>query len=315
MNRLYYKYSDYLKEKYGEKIYKIPVNIPVSCPNRDEFSGLGGCTFCGDEAAGFEALDSSMSVREQLQRNIKYIGEKYKANKFIAYFQNYTGTYMQPDKFEEYLKSAVENNIVEIAVSTRPDCISYRHLDILREISVKNNIEISVELGLQTCNYNTLMKINRGHTLAEFLDAVLMIKNYEFHICTHLILNLPWDSTEDSIECAKIMSAMDIDSIKIHSLAILKGTKMSEQFSRGEIEIITKEQYLERLISFLEHLNPDMAIQRFFSRIPEERTVFSNWGISWRKLNNELDEKMVYNDTYQGRKFDFLKGKNVKKFI
>ena len=226
MIKLYNEYSKFLFNKYGEKVYKLPVNIPCTCPNRDGTLGYGGCTFCADVGTGFEMLDNSLSVKEQLIKNMSYISNKYKATKFIAYFQNYTNTYMEIERFKSYIYDAIMDNIVEIAISTRPDCISDQILEFLSSVQKMYNINITVELGLQTVNYHTLKSINRGHTLAEFIHAVLRIKRYNFEICTHIILNLPGDDLIDTIETAKILSVLKIEQVKIHSLYIMENTIM-----------------------------------------------------------------------------------------
>ena len=308
---LYKKYSEYLKSKYGEKIYKLPINLPISCPNR--INGKG-CSFCSDLGTGFEACDSTISVSEQMAKTKQLIEKKYKAKKYIAYFQNYTNTFMELETFREYiLEAAKDEDIVEISISTRPDCIRESYLDVLMDISSKYKIDINIELGLQTVNYHTLDFIERGHGLAEFIDAVLRIKKYPFTICTHVILNLPGDSLRDAVETAKILSALNIDIIKIHSLYIAKNTILSEQYRDGTISICTKEEYFERVIAFLEHLSSDIVVERLFSRVPEEDAEFSNWNTSWWKLQDELLEKMLETDAYQGKHFDYLNGSALNK--
>lgn len=306
MKKLYNEYSKYLNNKYGEKVYKLPVNIPCTCPNRDGTLGYGGCTFCADVGTGFEMLDNSLSVNEQLKINMAYISKKYKANKFIAYFQNYTNTYMENEKFEGYIKNAIIDNIVEIAISTRPDCISDEKLKFLSEIQTMHNINITVELGLQTANYHTLKSINRGHTLAEFIDAVLRIKRYNFEICTHIILNLPEDNIIDTIETAKILSVLKIDQVKIHSLYIMENTVMGELYKEHKITIISKDEYVERVVVFLEHLNKDIVVQRLAGRAPKENSIFVNWGMSWWRIKDEILHKMESENRYQGSKNKFI---------
>ena len=302
----YKKYSDYLYQKYGQKVYKLPINLPISCPNR--LNGMG-CSFCATVGTGFEAMDSGCSVSEQIHNTASFIKEKYKAEKFIAYFQNYTNTFMPLDTFREYLtEAAMQPNIVEISISTRPDCIRDCYLDVLLEIKNQFHVDINLELGLQTANYHTLDEINRGHGLAEYLDAVLRIKKYPFTICTHLILNLPQDSMRDTIETAKIVSALQIDIVKLHSLYIAKNTKLSEQYKNGTIQVCSKEEYLERVVAFLEHISPDIVVERLFSRIPEEDAEFSNWNTSWWKLQDELLELIKERDSYQGKYFNYLNG-------
>lgn len=309
MITIYNEYSKYLRDKYKCKVYKLPINLPISCPNRDGNISFGGCTFCGESGTGYESLENKLSVKEQLTKNMEYIRKKYNAEKFIAYFQNYSNTYIEFDKFCNYISEAIIKDIVEISISTRPDCIRKEYLKYLYDISKKNNINISIELGLQSVNYHTLNKINRGHTLAEFIDAINMIKSYEFETCVHLILNLPWDDIQDTIEASKIVSALGIKQIKLHSLNIIKGTKMAEQYTNGEIKIIDKEEYINRVITFLEYLNPEIVIQRLIGRAPKKDTLFSNWSTSWWKIKDDIVNKMMENNTYQGKKYDYLNGK------
>lgn len=311
---LYNTYSQYLIKKYSERVYKLPVNLPITCPNRDGTKGMGGCAFCGEAGAAFENLPCTMSVEEQLSRNMDFIGRKYKANKFIAYFQNFSNTYMPLDSFKNYMSAAARENIVEIAVSTRPDCIADSYMRFLDGLSKKTGINISIELGLQTVNYRTLEKINRGHTLAEFIDAVLTIKKYGFDVCAHVILNLPWDTDADANECAKVLSALGVNQVKLHSLYIVKNTPLADMYSKGEFDMGTYMDYVNRVIGFLEYLSPDVVIQRLIGRAREEHTVFSNYGTSWWKIKDTIDAELKSRNTYQGRLFNYLGGSALKKF-
>lgn len=313
MEDRYKIYSKYLKEKYKEKVYKLPINLPITCPNRDGGVGFGGCTFCADVGAGFESLENTLSVKEQLEKNMKYIKEKYKSNKFIAYFQNYTNTYMPLEKFENYINEAIVEDIVEIAISTRPDAVNDEYLNILKRVKEKG-INISIELGLQTVNYHTLKSINRGHTLAELIDAVIRIKKYNFETAVHLILNLPGDNMDDIIENAKILSALGVDGVKLHSLYIVKGTAMACDYEKGNIEMISLEEYVKRVCTFLQYLSKDIVIHRLIGRAPEENTLFCNWNTSWWKIKAMIDEYMNLNNIHQGDKCDYLNGKSVKKW-
>ncbi|MGF6365623.1 radical SAM protein (TIGR01212 family) [Aequitasia blattaphilus] len=309
--RIFYPYSEYLKEKYLEKVYKLPVNLPVSCPNKE--NGNGGCIFCSDLGTGFEAMEANISIQEQLERTKAHIHKKYKANKYIAYFQNYTNTYMPLMDFQKSVDEALQvSDIVEISISTRPDCISLEYLDILAELSEKYSKNVTIELGLQTVNYHTLDKINRGHSLAEFIDAVLQIKKYSFAICTHIILNLPWDNIRDSVETAKILSALGVDIVKVHSLYLARETKLAAMFEAKEFTLCSKEDYFKGLEVFLNHLNPNIAIERLFSRIPKEESCFSNWGTSWWKLKDEFLLYMTNQGSFQGKDFNYLGGDKVR---
>lgn len=308
----YRKYSDYLKEKYGEKVYKIPINIPVTCPNRDGRLGRGGCTFCADVGAGFENLANTIPVPRQLEENIDHIRKKYKAEKYIAYFQNFSNTYLELKEFKRVITEAIREDVVEICISTRPDCIKEEYLEFLKDIKEEKGVEISIELGLQTVNYHTLLSINRGHTLAEFIDAVIRIKKFSFEICVHLILNLPKDNMMDVIENAKILSALGVDQVKLHALYIMENTEMGRQFKDAAFAVISVEEYKERVITFLEYLRPNIVVQRLIGRAPEENSLFVNWNMSWWKIRDEIHAQMLKENRYQGSKADYLNGKALK---
>lgn len=309
----YNKYSDYLKSKYGEKVYKLPINLPITCPNRINATG---CSFCAEVGTGFEAMSNHISVTEQLEKTKEYISKRYHAHKFIAYFQNYTNTFLPLEDFRSNLIEAARvEDIVEISISTRPDCIRRDYLEALKEISEEENVAINIELGLQTANYHSLNKISRGHTLAEYIDAMIMIKSYPFTTCTHVIINLPYDDMDDVIETAKIVSSLKSDIVKIHSLYIAKGTKLCNDYRNGIISICSMEEYLERLSTFVEYLNPDIIIERLFSRIPKEDMEFSNWGSSWWKLQDLFIDKMKNEERYQGKKYHYLNGRGLDKLV
>ncbi|MFR7476576.1 TIGR01212 family radical SAM protein [Frisingicoccus sp.] len=309
---LYYKYSDFLKKHYLAKVYKLPVNLPVTCPNR--VNGQG-CSFCAESGTGFEAMSSEISVTEQLIKTQEYIRRRYKAQKFIAYFQNYTNTYLPLEKLREYMEEAAKlPDIVEIAISTRPDCIREDYLDMMEEIAAAFNISIGIELGLQTANYHTLKEIRRGHGLAEYLDACLRIQKRDFLLCTHIILNLPGDTLDDVIETGKIISIMGNHLVKAHSLYIARETEMARLFENGRLTIGSKEDYFLRLQTFLEYLSPDIAVERLFSRIPEEDALFSNWQTSWWKLQDEFLAHMEAQKSFQGKRYDYRNGPALKIF-
>lgn len=312
---VYNVYSDYLKARYGEKVYKLPVGLQVTCPNRDGACGTNGCTFCGEIGAGYENLPADLSVSDQLKINKAHIQPKYKANKFIAYFQNFSNTYLPVERLREYIEAACLPDIVGISLATRPDCVNDNYLAMLADMQEKHGVDITVELGLQSVNYHSLYKVNRGHTLAEFIDAVLRLKRYQLASCAHLILNLPWDDQIDVVENSKVLSALAVDQVKLHALYIVKNTKMAEQYKNGEISLISKEEYMERVITFLEHLSPEIVVQRLIGRAPESNTLFSNWQTGWWKIRDTIIHDMETRGTYQGRLCNYLNGAAVQKFL
>lgn len=311
----YNVYSQYLKNRYGEKVYKLPINLPLTCPNRDGTVGKGGCIFCGEEGAGFEDLSNKLKVREQLNINMEYIRKKYKAQKFIAYFQNFTNTYLPLEQFQNYIQEVNLPDIVEIAVSTRPDCINNAYLEFLKSFKERTGIQITIELGLQTVNYHTLVQINRGHTLAEFIDSIIRIKKLGLETCVHLILNLPWDKGEDVQENAKIVSALGVEQVKLHSLYIVKDTPLAKLYQDGKIQLFSKEEYIDRVINFLAYLDPKIVVQRLIGRAPEKDTLFVNWNTSWWKIRDTIEQLMEERDIWQGKAFNYLNGKALRNFF
>lgn len=310
---LYRDYAGYLRRKYGEKVYKLPVNLAGTCPNRDGTVGVGGCVFCDEKGAGFECLSGALSVEEQLERNMAFFSKRFNVDKFIAYFQAFTNTYLPLEEFKENILAAGrQEKLVGIAVSTRPDCVGDGYLAFLQEIAEKTGLDITVELGLQTVNYHTLKKINRGHTLAEFVDAVLRTKRYGLDVCAHVILNLPWDDETDVSENAKILSALEVDAVKLHSLYVVRDTVLGDMYERGEVNVVSLSEYIDRVILFLEHVDPQMVIQRLIGKGPQGQLLFCNWNTSWWKIKNMIEAEMTKRNTYQGKRFDYLYGSALK---
>lgn len=309
----YNQYSKHLVQKFGEKVYKLPVNLPGTCPNRDGKVGRGGCIFCDEEGSGFECLPNTFSVKQQITENKAFFRKRFSAQKFIVYFQAFTNTYLPFDRFKEnILEAAGEDDVVGLSISTRPDCVNDRYLDFLAEIKEEKKLDINIELGLQTVNYHTLVKVNRGHTLAEFIDAVLRIKARGFETCAHLILNLPWDDLADAVENAKVISSLGVEYVKLHSLYVVQGTPLGDMYQGGEFEIISLDDYVERVATFLEYLDPAVVLQRLVGKGPKESLLFSNWGVSWWLIKRRIEDYLEEKDIYQGKKFDYLNGKAVK---
>ena len=298
---VYRKYSDFLREKFGEKVYKLPVKLDLTCPNRDGTCGVGGCIFCGEEGGSFE--NNFGSVRDQLLKNKELIKNKYKANKYIAYFQNFTNTYMPFEDFKRVIEESLIDGVVGVSISTRPDYLPKRHLDYLEELN--KNYFVTVEIGLQTPNYHSLKKLNRGHGLSEFIDAALELKKRNLNVCTHIIIGLPWDDDLDIVECAKILNVLHIDEVKIHALYILKDTVLGKMYERGEIETISLDDYKEKVILFLRNLKDDIIVERIIGRAPYENSLFCNWNTSWWKIRDGIIGVMHENGYTQG---DLVKG-------
>ncbi len=306
---LYTIYSVWLKERYGEKVYKIPVNIPVTCPNRDGTKGIEGCVYCGAKGGGNETLSDKLSVAEQIEKNIAYIGRRYKAKKFIPFFQSFSNTYCDFSDFQRWIREAIRPDVVEISISTRPDCITDEQLKFLETIKTEQALDVTIELGLQSANEETLRIIKRGHTLADYEQAMVRIKAAGLLSCTHMILDLPWDRKEDVINGAKILTRVGTDFVKCHSLYIEKNTVLKQWFEEDRVTLLSKEDYIDRAILFLEYLDPKIVVQRLIGRVPEEDSVITNWNTSWWKIKDELEARMKQENNYQGRKFAGMNNK------
>ena len=251
MNSRYFMVSEYFRQRYGEKVYKLPVSLPVTCPNRDGTCGSGGCIFCGSIGAGYENLPDTMTVTQQIAANRNHIEGKYKASKFIAYLQNFSNTYLPPEQFAALVEEACQPDVVGVAIATRPDCVSDRYLEILADLRSRRGVDITLELGLQTVNYRTLAWINRGHGLAEFIDATLRVSSQGIGVCAHMILNLPGDEMIDVVEGAKTLSALKVEQVKLHALYVVKGTRLAQMYEAGEVQLGTCDEYVERTVAFL----------------------------------------------------------------
>lgn len=311
MSNYYQEYSPYLVKRYGERVYKVPVTVSgTTCPNRDGTVGVGGCIFCDAQGSGFQCLPDSLTIAEQLEENMAFYHRRFGANKFISYLQTYSNTYLPFADFCTIAEQASRGkDLVGMAISTRPDCINDRYLAYLKDLGVSRNLDIDIELGLQTVNYHNLVDINRGHTLAEFIDAVLRVKRYNLSCTAHVILNLPHDEMLDVIESAKIISALGVDFVKIHSLYIVGGTELARRYGRGEFEMISLQEYVERAVTFMEYLSPEIVIQRLVGKGPQDNLIFCNWDTSWWKIKDAIEAEFAERKSYQGCHFQYLNGR------
>ena len=297
----YYSYSDWLKTRYGERVYKIPINTGCGCPNRDGFLDDKGCIFCGESGGSSESLSEKLSVTDQLSQNKSYIGRRYKVKKFIPFFQNYTNTYLPLARLKDHLDACLADDVVAIAISTRPDCLTKGQLDFFEAFSCRHQVDICIELGLQTANYHTLKQLNRHHGLGDFIDASFQIKKRNLQLCVHTILDLPWDDLLDVRETAEIISGVGADHVKCHALYIEKNTILEEMYMSGDVTLLTMDDYIERAICFLSYLDEDIAVQRIIGRIPEKDSVVSNWHMGWWKVRDLLIERMRSEQIFQGQ--------------
>ncbi len=267
-------YNDYLKEKYGCKVYRVALDAGFSCPNIDS----GGCIYCNSKGSRASYIDTALPIQKQLETRIKYLKETKNAKKFIAYFQAHTNTYASIDK----LKAAYDqvegfDDIVGISIGTRPDAIDRERLKLIA--SYKDRYEVWLEYGLQSANDKTLTLINRGHTFDDFSNAVKLTRKFSIPICAHVILGLPGETKLDMMATAKKLRELKIDGIKIHLLHVLRGSKLEEIYKKGEIKLLEQDEYVELVREFLDNLAPDIIVQRLTGQGSKEDHIAPLWAL------------------------------------
>ena len=310
MEPYYNDYSTFLKYYYHDKVYKLPLNLAHgSCPNRDGRIATGGCTFCDPTGSGFQCLSDDLSIAEQLAENKAFYRKRFNCDKFIVYLQTFSNTYMPLSRFKAVIDAATaDEDVVGISVSTRPDLVHDAYLAALDDLQQRRGLDVDIELGLQTANYHTLAEVNRGHSLACFVDAMARIRQHDFSTCAHVILNLPHDARIDAIETARLLSAVHVDMVKLHSLYLVDGTEIARQYKAGEFTMISLEEYVNRVVDFLEYLDPRILIQRLVGKGPQENLLFCNWHTSWWKIKDAINDTFEARGTFQGARFDYLGG-------
>ena len=301
-NKRYYTYDFYLKNKFGCKVFKVPLDAGFTCPNRDGTVGTGGCIFCNAQGSGEFSGDRLDSLQTQFEKMKNVLHKKWPVAKYIAYFQAFTNTYapieILKNKFESFINV---DNVVGISIATRPDCLPINVLNYLEELSKKT--ELWIELGLQTINDKTAKLINRGYDYNVFLNAVKELRKRNINITVHIINGLPYETKKDMIDTIKSLSKLDIQGVKIHSLNILKNTELARLYLSTNFYIMSFEEYIDLLVEQLEHLRENIIVQRISGDAIPSELIEPKWSINKRNIANSLDKKMSILDTYQGIKY------------
>ncbi len=301
MEKRYLDLNTYFKNLFGHRVHKIAVDAGFTCPNRDGKISFNGCIYCNAKGAGTGAKAKGLSITEQLTVGKKKVGKRFKAKKFLAYFQSYTNTYAPFDTLKKYYEEALSvEDIAGLAIGTRPDCINEKILSLLEQYA-KNKL-IWIEYGLQSAKDKTLNLINRGHNFKTFQQAVKLTKNRGIKICAHVILGLPQETKEDMLNAAKALADLEIDGIKFHSLYVVKETKLEELYKNGEYTPITMEEYVDILCDFIRLTPPTTVIQRLTSAPHPQELVAPLWQLEKRETTNLIKEKMEALNIKQGDK-------------
>lgn len=296
-----YRSLDYmLRERFGEKVYKVTLNGGMSCPNRDGTLGTRGCIFCSEGGSGDFAADVSLSVTEQIESQIALLSGKRPIQKYIAYFQAYTNTYAPVEYLRKIFKEAMSHpRIVALSVGTRPDCLGEEVLDLLEEL---NRIKpVWIELGLQTIHEKTAQYIRRGYRLSCFDQALENLRKRNIEVIVHTILGLPGESREEILETMRYLNKKDIQGIKLQLLHVLKGTDLAYDYLAGRFQVYEREEYLDLLIECLENLDPEIVIHRITGDGPKDLLIAPLWASRKREVLNLLHHQMKEQNSYQGK--------------
>ncbi|MBD7910896.1 TIGR01212 family radical SAM protein [Clostridium cibarium] len=298
----YHSLNHFLREKFGEKVFKISLDGGFSCPNRDGTISSGGCLFCSERGSGDFAGDRDFSIGMQFDHVKKMMLKKWNGSKYIAYFQAYTNTYASievlREKYEEALK---QEGVVALAIATRPDCLGEDVLDLLEEINKK--FYVWIELGLQTCNDESAKKINRGYKLEVFEKSIeeLKIRNIDFVV--HSIFGLPGETKDDMLKTVKYIAHSGAKGVKFHLLHLMKNTPLVKLYERGELEFLSQEEYIDLLCKSVEMIPEDMVVHRLTGDAPRDLLIGPMWSLKKWEVLNAIDKAMEDNDIYQGEKF------------
>ncbi len=298
----YTDYNSYLRQMFGQRVQKIAVDAGLSCPNRDGKLSDMGCIYCNSKGSGSGLWAAGMSIKEQIAS--KKIGaiKKYKAKKFLAYFQSFSNTYASCDRLKEMYDQALSSDdMVGMAIGTRPDCIDVPKLDLL-EIYAKKYL-VWLEYGLQTVHDQTLTLINRRHTFKDFIKAVEMTKNRGINICTHIILGLPGEDRAMMLESAKILADLGINGIKIHLLYVIKDTPLDKMWQKGEYTPMEQDAYVQTVCDVIELLPKDMVIQRITGDPHLDELRAPQWAGRYRETFNMIQQTLEKRDSFQGKQY------------
>lgn len=301
-NERYLNYNKVLRREFPERTQKISINAGFTCPNRDGSKGNGGCTYCNNLTFSPDYCQSAKSVSEQVKEGIVFFHHKYKAQYYLAYFQSYTNTYDSIDKLKSiYNQALTYPGVVGLVVGTRPDCVNDELLDYFAELAKTKYVMI--EYGIESTNDETLKFINRGHDFASATKAILETASRGIHTGAHIILGLPNENRETILSHADKLSELPIDSLKIHQLQLVRGTKMAQQYTENPewFQLYSADEFIELAIDFLERLSPRMAVERFVSQSPKELLIAPDWGLKNFEFVAKLEKRLIERDSWQGK--------------
>ncbi len=305
-NRRFNSYVNYFKKKFGGRIQKLSINAGFTCPNRDGSIGIGGCTFCNNDAFNPSYCQPELPVTKQLDEGILFHKNRYKKPKgYLAYFQAYSNTYDTLEnikkKYEEALKY---DGVIGLVIGTRPDCINDEKLDYFKKLSEKTYLII--EYGVESCFDKTLEKINRGHNFATSVKAIKKTAAMGINTGAHIIFGLPDETKDEMLNEAEILSRLPLSNIKFHQLQIIKDTRLAKDFETHPelFKLFEFEEYIEFMVSFTERLNPAFVIERIAGEAPPYTNISPiKWGLRNDQILNKFEQRLKERNTWQGKLF------------
>lgn len=298
-DKRYNQYSAHLKEKFGAKVYKITLDAGFSCPNRDGKISTGGCIFC-DEGGSFSQSHSNLlSIEKQVLVGVEQLSTRFKAKKFMSYFQAYSNTYKPTSELEKiYNQALTHKDVVGLSIGTRPDCVDDEKLDLIA--NYKDDYYTWVEYGMQTIHDKTLVKINRGHDFECFLKAYEKTKKRGINICAHVILGLPDETKDDMLATAQKLAELGVDGVKIHMLCALKDTKLANMYEENKISFMSEEDYIQTVCDFMEILPKTTTIHRLAGNGLSSSLIAPDWLSKKFDTLNQIDREFIARNSYQG---------------
>lgn len=302
--RRFNSYTEYIRRTFGGRVQKVVVDAGFTCPNRDGTRGIGGCTYCNNDAFNPSYCNPEEDLHVQISKGIQFHAVRYRrAEKFLVYFQPYSNTYAPLEVLKPLYERALEYpGVIGLVIGTRPDCMDREKIDYLKQLSERCYIQ--VEYGVESCYDRTLISINRGHLFADSADMIRQTHAAGIHTGTHMIFGLPGETIDDMLAEAQILSELPIDTIKFHQLQIVKGTQMEKEFldTPAAFHPFTLEEYIGFIISFLERLNPAIVVERFSGEVPPRLLNHLSWDlIRYDEVLRLIEKQLETRDTWQGR--------------
>lgn len=300
MSSRYYSLNDYFINKFGQKIYKVSLDAGMDCPNRDGTIGSGGCIFCSDSGSGEFAGDRKFSIYKQIEEQLEFISKKFPEGKVIAYFQNFTNTYGGVEYLRKVFYEALNHpRVMGIAIATRPDCLGTDILNLLEEIG-KNHF-LWLELGLQSSDDEVAIKINRGYSKEIYEKATVELNRREIKFVTHIIVGLPYGEEKDSLETAKFAVRCGTWGVKIHSLYVMKNSRLEREFRENSYESISLETYVERVVDILENIPKNIVIHRLTGDCDKTQLLEPMWSANKMNVLNSIEKELKRRGSFQGK--------------